>query len=315
MNDSISSSTDSQDSITEENIEKPGDMLKTARQRTGMSVDEVARALYLTRSKVHALENDDYEKLQSRVFIKGYLRKYAPLVGLDGEQLVQNYEKLTSHLDQALDQFDEQSEEIPNTLVPKFIIPAALFGLAAVVLATVFVFVDKPGQRGNPRLNPASELDTALEQGVAASGVASAEQPNLDRELAREAREFAVQEAAVAEAASLPAAKTPTSNSAPAASAAPSSRPLSEAAQQAELRFEFSEDCWLEVRDQFDTILYTDIAKAGESLELQGEPPYAISLGNAQAVTLYWGDEMIDTQPRPGFRTAKLVVGETTSTR
>ena len=40
---------------------------------------------------IESLERDDYEALPSRVFVIGYIRKYACRVGLDPEPLVAAY--------------------------------------------------------------------------------------------------------------------------------------------------------------------------------------------------------------------------------
>lgn len=303
-------------------LEKPGALLKAAREKEGLSVKEVSKSLYLTRTKLEALENDDYDKLKSHVFIKGYLRKYAPLVGLDGEALVERYHKLAAKMEALVEELDEKDEDVPNTLIPKFVVPAAVFGISALVLATIFVFSGDERDDIDLGVIPASDVDEALVQQVAAMNERNRNpnernenertqnaEPNLDRELAAEARERSSVESLAAGANQVSVAPTEGEAGAAAGVVAEASGEVSE------LKFEFSEDCWLEVRDRIDTVLYTDIAKAGESLELQGQAPFSISLGNAQAVTLFWEDEMINTQPRPGNRTAKITVGEETPSR
>jgi cytoskeleton protein RodZ len=305
---------------TAEAIEKPGALLKAARERAGISVDEMAKALYLTRSKLRFLEADDYDNLQSQVFIKGYLRKYAPMVGLDGEKLVELFQTLHDQMHADDDELNEG--DVPNTLVPKFVVPAALFGLAALGLVTIFVF---SGGNDNHAVavTPASVVDAGLVEQVAAnaSDNVRTQSNNLDRELAVEARELSTvgPEDTSANRNQGPAISTTT----PATlTTGPDTKPQfgddspePKFNDSPELRFAFSEDCWVEVRDNDDTILYSDIAKAGESFELQGEPPFSISMGNAEAVTLYWGETMIKTQPRSGYKTAKITVGEPTVTR
>ncbi len=300
----------SQETTGQEEVEKPGALLKQARERQGLTVEEVAKTLYLTRTKLRHLEGDEYDKLQSHVFIKGYLRKYAPVVGLDAEHLVELYQKISNQISEAMDQLDDKDEDIPNTLIPKFVVPAALFGIAAAILITIFVFVGDDDTNKAP-LTPASEIDSELAERVQARSMEQQEpEPNLDRELAAEVRENTETVGVASNETPAPTEIRPNvvANNTPSVAARPNSQTANDGP---DLRFEFSEDCWLEVRDQFDTIIYTDVAKAGESLELQGEPPFSMTLGNAQAVTLYWGDQLIDTSPRPGNRTAKLTVGET----
>lgn len=60
-----------------------GAMLAEARKKLGMSVFEISDRLHLTEYYVRALEANDYSNLPGDVFVKGYLKNYALLVGLD----------------------------------------------------------------------------------------------------------------------------------------------------------------------------------------------------------------------------------------
>ncbi|MDE0509399.1 MAG: helix-turn-helix transcriptional regulator [Gammaproteobacteria bacterium] len=68
-----------------------GPMLREAREKSGLSVFEVAEKLHLTEHYVHALESEDYEKLPSEVYVKGYIKSYALLLDLDEEQVMGAY--------------------------------------------------------------------------------------------------------------------------------------------------------------------------------------------------------------------------------
>ena len=292
---------------------KPGALLKVARQECGMSVDEVAKALYVTRHKIHALEADEYDKLNSHVFVKGYLRKYATLVALDGDELVRHYEQdVEANAEE--ESFATTDKDIPRTLVPKFLVPAALFSVAAVVL--VVVFISSGGDEPQSQISASAEVDRAIEEREAIASNNSEEPPpaaqSNDEPLQQSTPEAVVAQTPTARP-NTPArgpATTAVTNAPERVVANVSIAEPSDNANNAELKFEFSEDCWLEVRDRIDNLLYYDMAKAGENVELQGEPPFSMTLGNAQAVTLYLGDQLINTQPRPGARTAKIVVGE-----
>jgi len=302
---------------------KPGALLKAAREQRGMSANEVAKALYITRHKVQALEADEYDKLNSHVFVKGYLRKYAPLVGLNGDELVAQYEQdVEAHADE--EEFAVADTNIPKTLVPKFVVPATLFGIAAVVL--IAFFISSGSDAPVTQVDSSAEIDHAIEQ-QGPTLVSSPEDPQpagrnietiavetTDDESSREnpLPEVGTAEAKVVAANQSTVAVESSSEPTTMDNAVPvySATVPSDGANNAELKFEFSEDCWLEVRDSIDNLLYYDVAKAGDNIELQGEPPFSMTLGNAQAVTLYLGDQLINTQPRPGARTAKLVIGE-----
>lgn len=79
---------------TQSTLLSPGQQLKAARLEAGLSLEDTAKALFLTRHKLIALEEDDYSKLTSPVFVHGYIRKYAALLNLDGEALVADFNRL-----------------------------------------------------------------------------------------------------------------------------------------------------------------------------------------------------------------------------
>lgn len=314
-------------------VPKPGAQLKAAREQKNIEIEEVARALYITRHKVKAIEEDDYDNLNSTVFVKGYLRKYAPLVGLDGDDLVALYENEYEADAFGVD-ITEDDQDVPSTLVPKFVLPAVGVAIVAVI-AFSFIF---GGQDEMERQEPVAgnpEIDEALEQAEAAR-VLPIQEPitsNVEQASTNSSEEEKLAVVAAEDVADNNAVESiPSPTSAPQVNAQQqfsqqqaqtgvagtraatteesSGNSNSQSLGNAELKFTFSEDCWLEVRDRIDNIIYTGVAEAGDNFELQGEPPFSLMLGNAEAVTLYLGDQLIDTQPQPGNRTARLVVGE-----
>jgi cytoskeleton protein RodZ len=75
-------------------VDSPGSQLRKARERKGLDQAKVAGQLNLSKSIVQSLESDDNEHLPAAVFVQGYLRKYARLVGLDEDAIIQAYQEL-----------------------------------------------------------------------------------------------------------------------------------------------------------------------------------------------------------------------------
>jgi cytoskeleton protein RodZ len=59
----------------------PGVQLREARERLGLSIEEVADRLRLNEALVLAMEEDRFGLLGAPVFARGHLRNYAALVG------------------------------------------------------------------------------------------------------------------------------------------------------------------------------------------------------------------------------------------
>jgi cytoskeleton protein RodZ len=79
---------------------RPGHELGAARERAGISLEEMATRLHLSRDSVEALERDDYEHLPTAAFVRGYLRAYAKEVGMDGDALVEEFDAVSGRTDE-----------------------------------------------------------------------------------------------------------------------------------------------------------------------------------------------------------------------
>lgn len=67
-----------------------GKLLASAREVKGLSTGDVADKLKLTSRQIEALEAEEFDKLPAAVFVRGFIRNYARLVGLDAERLMAN---------------------------------------------------------------------------------------------------------------------------------------------------------------------------------------------------------------------------------
>ncbi|MBO9540065.1 helix-turn-helix domain-containing protein [bacterium] len=68
-------------------------MLRQTREAKGISLEEVAQRTYIKLPYLVALEEGDIAKLPAPVYIHGYIRQYAKLLGLNGSDLVLQYQQ------------------------------------------------------------------------------------------------------------------------------------------------------------------------------------------------------------------------------
>jgi cytoskeleton protein RodZ len=87
----IVASSDADISQVSEGESSPGAMLRTARIQHNLNVEQVAKELHLDARIVTAMENDDHAALPEPIFVQGYLRSYARLVGLSTDEIVSRY--------------------------------------------------------------------------------------------------------------------------------------------------------------------------------------------------------------------------------
>ncbi len=68
-----------------------GEILRTEREKQGLSLADISRRTYIAESYLWALETDDYSRLPGAVYIKGWLRNYGETLGLSGIALVDRW--------------------------------------------------------------------------------------------------------------------------------------------------------------------------------------------------------------------------------
>ena|SRR3990167_3781571 len=90
------SNTSADEHYEESTNDSPGAVLAAQRLNLGYSVDFVAEKLHLRARLIELLENDDYANMPEPVFIKGYLRAYAKLVGMKYEPLLSSFNRAYS---------------------------------------------------------------------------------------------------------------------------------------------------------------------------------------------------------------------------
>ena len=73
-------------------LEGPGKRLQSIREAQGLDLSRVASLLHLSDDKLAALESDDYSSLPGAVFVQGYLRNYARLLGVPVEPVLEAFQ-------------------------------------------------------------------------------------------------------------------------------------------------------------------------------------------------------------------------------
>lgn len=112
----------------------PGRQLSEARKANDMALESVSESTGIPLNVLEALEANDWGKLDAPVYVKGYLRKYASLLGLDPEAVIKSYE--TDALPSDPEIHAHVSEYLPTGHNVRWLIP--LTGLIVIVLV-IFV--------------------------------------------------------------------------------------------------------------------------------------------------------------------------------
>jgi cytoskeleton protein RodZ len=79
------------DEVQSDEYEKPGLQLARLREKKGYSQEYIAGKLHLRVRLIELLESDSYHQMPEPVFVKGYLRAYAKLLGVAPEPFLASY--------------------------------------------------------------------------------------------------------------------------------------------------------------------------------------------------------------------------------
>ena len=298
----------------------PGDLLRAARERAGWTADRLAAELCLPVARLHALEADEYDSFGGSVFVRGYLRRAAGLLGLPPQELIAAFEHCCRVEQPAETLPGPAPGQPPRRGVPAWSAPLAGVLTVAAALGLTWWFLGAGPEEtptveaSGPQRLPALEFVSPAERPVATD-------PIVAPEIATEPSDTVVTPgiaAAPAEALREAMDLAPQQQDAAARDVAPPPElrvvevpePMGPPPGSVELRFEFSEDCWLEVTDAQERQLAYRLYRAGEVARMRGTAPVAVFLGNAEGVRLTVDDAPIAVRPaarRDG--TARLTVG------
>ena len=116
-----------------------GERLASKRSEKELSINQVAREIKIEPHVIEMIENNEFESIGAPVFVKGYLRQYSELVGLDPKLIIEKYNAINSIEDSSPIVNDSVDQISKYVLTPKIILIAIFMILISFgVLVTVF---------------------------------------------------------------------------------------------------------------------------------------------------------------------------------
>ena len=288
-------------------IISPGTMLREARELQGLSVEEVAERLYLTKSKVQSLEQDDFKRMSEATFIRGYMRSYANLLGLSGDEVAQAFNQL--HLANRKTPVNPHYSGVApgseDLLVDVSVKRQAHWGDAkvrwftyGVALLLGFMVVFNWGQIEH--------------NGFMGMGLETVAVESTDGSLIVE--DFNSTESSLPPLHLLGGTLGDLLNEDPPPSQAEAKDYPQEMPQYERLVdnqgifMSFSGECWVSIKDQDDQVIFASLKNAGETLDISGIGPFKVLLGNAPVVELKYNGRAVNLRPFTRKQTHTAVV-------
>jgi cytoskeleton protein RodZ len=118
-----------------------GHKLKLAREAKKLSVEKVSKQLFLNQQRIIDIEADDYSRISSPLFIRGYLRSYAKLLGIPEEEINEDIDKLDFNLPASLADSSMITYTPKQNLSPRFRRCFRWINIGLVVLVIILVLV------------------------------------------------------------------------------------------------------------------------------------------------------------------------------
>lgn len=282
-----------------------GELLRAGRERAGLSLEQVAAELHLKPEVIRALEADDDAALPEPPYVRGYLRAYAKLAGLQEAELLERYR--ARHPEPAEPVLT--ARERPSVDGPPAVRRVAVALVALAVLAGGLWWYaggprsapPPPGGEG-PGVEAAEPVPAAPDRPRAAAEAPPAPAAPI------EYPPLLPEERAEPADAPLPGAAARAPTEAPTgAPEAPAAGPLeAPAPPPAEpppggddrLELTFLQDSWAEVEDAHGVQLLYGLVSAGQRRSLRGAAPFRVMLGNAPGVEVSVNGQAVDFSTR-----------------
>ena len=255
-----------------------GQLLRDAREAQGVTLEEAAVRLRLMHRQIEAMERDDFESLGQPVFARGFVRNYARLLGLAPESLLARMNGAPAE-PAAVSPVEPPLQR--SWLMSPWLI-LSLLGLLLVVAVPVALYLWLNSEAGDGPIKQVPPL---------------AQSHPVPAPVAATAPVAAPVEAAV------PAVQAaPTSPVAPAAAgaeqvAAAAPAAAEPAAAGSVLHLEFGDKSWTEIKDASGRMLLRQLNPADSRVDVHGQPPFDVVVGNASHVQMTYNGRPIDLQP------------------
>jgi cytoskeleton protein RodZ len=258
-----------------------GGRLAWERQKAGLTVTDIAARLRLHPKQVRAIEQEDLEGLPEAAYVRGFVRSYSKIVGIDATPLLADLNsRIVPSAGSVVDGMTANGDYSPvkaaarESASRQIVIGFAVAGLFAL---GALGWYSTRGEQSGPVEHKAVPLapTPALQAAPAAMSVDE-------------------------EADAPPVASDAASTAEPAEPGATGRKSL--------LKLKFSGPSWVEVTGSDGKVLVSQHKNAGDEVLLDGRPPLSVVLGDAARVVVEVRGEELSLAPGTRTNVARFVV-------
>lgn len=293
----------------------PGEILKEAREKMGLSISDVADRLRLRSVIIQQMENNQFDLGKSATFTRGYLRSYAKVVAVSEKEVLAALDKIgeaqpEEHEMQSFSRQTKRAKHDRNIMKLTWVILALFLGI------TMMWWWQNQTQAEDETYVP--QIETADNQQalapISTDTVEPTESVIVEESSDTDSIEVNKIEQDLVEPTVSSEDRTPVVDNEVVVVSDPKTPEVkavvAETTKNVEqvISMSFSSDCWIDVKDATGTNLSTGVKKSGTSLTLKGVEPFKVVIGAPSAVELTYQGKLVDLTKYPVGRVARLTL-------
>lgn len=235
--------------------------LKEARIEKKLTLENIALELKISEGFLRHLENENYAELPGPAYVRGYIRAYCKMLGIDPEPSLDKYNSFLIPKESKEEKSIYKDSFFRNFILKKFY----LVGFSLILLFLFIFLFFKDDTEANYQVDEKKKADQVDLSNIAETNIIEMSKPSISIEkkfsliLEEDSQEIlALQES-----------------------------------RNNLILINFKDESWLEVSDKNKSIEYA-LLESGTSIEIEGEPPFRVLIGNVNNVELIFNGKVID---------------------
>lgn len=246
-----------------------GQRLRAAREKAGLSVLDVAKTARLPARTVTLIEQGDWQQLGASIFVKGSVRSYGKLVGVD----VEPYLFGTTQVE--LPQLVSRTRTPPVKRVVDVVAPRLVYVLMTAIIAVPVWMAATRSPVGEGAASQTASLETDVQAASAQTGAA---------------------QTASADAPQKPVIASMTPG-------------LPEMAQPTgDIALTFKGESWVQIFNKEGAVVEKGLIKPGETRNFKSSEIGRMTIGNVSEVAITQGGAAVDTSAFARSNVARIAV-------
>ncbi len=294
-----------------------GAMLRDARVAKKLSPEDVSKHLRISLKQIEAMETDNFAALPESVIVRGFMRNYARMLGVNPEPILEVYKRNRPEVTQSF----TMHKSINMPIVTKDKQSWAKYVVASILiilgLGIWLFYVDLMGASTKLGLVASSLVpNTASTVSPVTESLPEIALPAAERAAQAEQNLQADSSNANANANLAPAANTSvstpivssTSHEEPKVDLAAKTQVLDSGLPSTKINFSVKEETWINVTDANGQVIYNKILAAGrqDSLQIQALLPIKVIVGNISGTTFVFNGNPVDLASYAKLNVAKF---------